>query len=143
MRTIFYRSTYLDSQIICIKNPQCKPMPNKETQEPANCLHGQNLYSQPIFPPRSKPYQPQIQDRKVRTLNDLPFLIRRNTHQMQSMKKFQCYCNDCFRRILPLSDRRLQQPSPGVETRQAVTWTRNQPEELRRGVDEVENLGNK
>ena len=56
--------------IIHVKDPQRHRMSDQQPRQPNNRVHEQQLIREPVFPQRSSPYKPQIQDREVRCRGD-------------------------------------------------------------------------
>ena len=129
------------AQIINLKDQQRKVMPHKQAHQPQHPLQHHQLHRQPILPPRPPPHQPQIQQREIRALDNNTLLIRRDSQQPQAMQQMQKERHDPLRRRgIPRGDGGFEQAGARVESGETVARTGDQAEELRGGVDEVEDL---
>lgn len=129
-------------------------MSHQQSRKSTSHLRRQQAHGQTIFPHRSKPNKPEIENGKVRaSYNVAGFGIKLDADQFQSMKQFKCSLHRFpqwlrvlrsllgrFRAISKVGNRRLQQAASCIEVWQTMTRTRDQAEQLRSGVDEVEDL---
>ena len=131
----------LHTQIIRPKDPQRQSMPNEQPKQPARQLHSHNLQRQSILAPWTEPDEPEIQNRHVGALHDMPVLISGDAYQVQLMQDFQRRSDEWLWGDPPFGDGGFEEAGAGVEAREAVARTRDEAEELRGGVGEVEELG--
>lgn len=115
-------------------------MSHEQPEQPHRGLHDQDLNRESILPLRTKPHQPEVQKREIRTRYNHTLLIPVHAQEVQFMQQRQEEGDVAFRRVCPLRDRRFHESCPCVEARETVARTGDQTEELRGGVDEVEDL---
>ncbi|KAI9650938.1 hypothetical protein NHQ30_000973 [Ciborinia camelliae] len=116
-------------------------MPNKQSQQSAHGLHAQNLQGQSVFPPRAKPYQPQVQEREVAAFEDLAFLVGLETEQVAFVEEVEEGRLERVRWVRPGGHGGFEEIGLRVVVGQTVARTGDQVEELRDAVQEVEGLG--
>ena len=129
--------------IVFCKDQERHLVSHEQAGDTAQELQAQESQRQAIFTHRTKPHQPEVDERQVRRFRDL---IRRrvplNVQELETVEHFQDAREPGRWRTRPDRVARFEEAGAGTEARKAVAGAIDQAEELRSRVKEVGDLRN-
>lgn len=118
-------------------------MPHKQAKQANNELEQGDFPGQTVFPQRSPPDEPQVQNGQVAGVDETTLIVGRDAHEAQLRQEVQSGRDEGVRLAVggPGRDGGVQETRAGVELGQSVAGARHEAKDLGARVEEVENLG--